>query len=75
MKYLAMPMVITFFLAVIGISAYGAIYHPVNSVIFTVLSIVDIIIGLLLIREFGDALINYDYLEFSEEMYGDSDEY
>lgn len=69
-----MPMVILFFVVVIIISIYGVIYHPVNSIMFTILSIVNIIIGLLLIREFSDALLNYDYLEFSEGLYEDSTE-
>jgi cell shape-determining protein MreC len=69
-----MPMVIVFFVAVIIISAYGAIYHPINSLMFTILSVVNIIVGLLLVREFADALINYDHLEFSEEYYEDADE-
>jgi len=67
-------MVILFFVVVIIISVYGLIYHPVNSIIFTILSVVNIIIGLLLIREFADALLNYDYLELSEDLYEDSDE-
>lgn len=71
-KYIAIPMVIVFFIMVVIISAYSVTYHPVNSMIFTVLSVVDIVIGILLIREFGDALINYDYMEFSEDMYEDS---
>jgi hypothetical protein len=73
-KYIAMPMVIAFFAMVIVVSAYGVMYHPVNSLIFTTLSVINIVIGLLLIREFADALINYDYLEFSEDMYEDSTE-
>lgn len=65
-KYVAMAEVIAFFGVVIAISVYGIIYHPINSLMFTALSVVNIIIGLMLVREFIDALLNYDHVAFSE---------